>query len=165
MEGNEETATVVDLFPWTEYEFRVTATNTLGTGEPSSPSAKHKTLQAGKSTSWYTTLVSYEDSGLDRKQIVYDKQVWETLLPFTASRYAILIICQKKATIFCLSFPLVYFQYPFSVFLKITLNDTTSILFPYKLKYYSTYTRVYEFTFVGDATNIQFPKKYLPFRT
>ncbi|KAM8751101.1 contactin-1a isoform 1-T1 [Acanthopagrus schlegelii] len=46
VEGNEEAATVVDLFPWTEYEFRVIATNTLGTGEPSSPSAKHKTLQA-----------------------------------------------------------------------------------------------------------------------
>ncbi|XP_053174684.1 contactin-1a-like [Scomber japonicus] len=47
VEGNAETATVVDLFPWTEYEFRVIATNTLGTGEPSSPSHKEKTLEAG----------------------------------------------------------------------------------------------------------------------
>ncbi|KAM3609067.1 uncharacterized protein V6R79_009351 [Siganus canaliculatus] len=46
VEGNEETATVVDLFPWMEYEFRVTATNTLGTGEPSSPPLKDKTLDA-----------------------------------------------------------------------------------------------------------------------
>uniref|UniRef100_A0A3Q3XAI1 Uncharacterized protein n=1 Tax=Mola mola TaxID=94237 RepID=A0A3Q3XAI1_MOLML len=46
VEGNEETATVVDLVPWTEYEFRVIATNTLGTGEPSSPSPKEKTLEA-----------------------------------------------------------------------------------------------------------------------
>uniref|UniRef100_A0A665X6Y1 Contactin-1a-like n=1 Tax=Echeneis naucrates TaxID=173247 RepID=A0A665X6Y1_ECHNA len=46
VEGNAETATVVDLFPWTEYEFRVIATNTLGTGEPSSPSPKDKTLEA-----------------------------------------------------------------------------------------------------------------------
>lgn len=48
VEGNEEMATVVDLFPWTEYEFRVIATNTLGTGEPSSPSPKDKTLEASK---------------------------------------------------------------------------------------------------------------------
>ncbi|XP_056138665.1 contactin-1a-like isoform X2 [Lampris incognitus] len=46
VEGNAETATVVGLFPWTEYEFRVIATNTLGTGEPSSPSPNIKTLEA-----------------------------------------------------------------------------------------------------------------------
>uniref|UniRef100_UPI0037E7536E contactin-1a-like n=1 Tax=Semicossyphus pulcher TaxID=241346 RepID=UPI0037E7536E len=46
VEGNTEMATVVDLFPWIEYEFRVIATNTLGTGEPSSPSPKDKTLEA-----------------------------------------------------------------------------------------------------------------------
>lgn len=48
VEGNAEMATVVDLFPWTEYEFRVIAANTLGTGEPSSPSPKEKTLDTGK---------------------------------------------------------------------------------------------------------------------
>ncbi|XP_068579023.1 contactin-1a-like [Cebidichthys violaceus] len=46
VEGNTEMATVVDLFPWREYEFRVIATSTLGTGEPSSPSPKDKTLEA-----------------------------------------------------------------------------------------------------------------------
>lgn len=48
VEGNTEMATVVDLFPWMEYEFRVIATNTLGTGEPSISSPKEKTLEAGK---------------------------------------------------------------------------------------------------------------------
>ncbi|KAG5845127.1 hypothetical protein ANANG_G00135550 [Anguilla anguilla] len=46
VEGNAETATVVDLIPWTEYEFRVIATNTLGTGDPSSPSHKSRTREA-----------------------------------------------------------------------------------------------------------------------
>ncbi|MBN3298345.1 CNTN1 protein, partial [Amia calva] len=46
IEGNSETANVVDLIPWTEYEFRVIATNTLGTGEPSVPSPKITTLEA-----------------------------------------------------------------------------------------------------------------------
>lgn len=48
VEGNTEMATVVDLFPWIEYEFRVIATSALGTGEPSSPSPKDKTLEASK---------------------------------------------------------------------------------------------------------------------
>ncbi|MEE6480854.1 hypothetical protein FKM82_012686 [Ascaphus truei] len=40
IEGNMEMAKVVDLIPWMEYEFRVTATNTLGIGDPSLPSPK-----------------------------------------------------------------------------------------------------------------------------
>ncbi|XP_069084956.1 contactin-1 [Pleurodeles waltl] len=43
IEGNMERAKVIDLIPWMEYEFRVIATNTLGIGEPSIPSAKIKT--------------------------------------------------------------------------------------------------------------------------
>ncbi|XP_046889540.1 contactin-1a-like [Hypomesus transpacificus] len=46
VEGNSEEATVVDLFPWTEYEFRVIATNTLGIGDPSPHSPKVTTKDA-----------------------------------------------------------------------------------------------------------------------
>ncbi|KAG7258790.1 hypothetical protein CRUP_033853, partial [Coryphaenoides rupestris] len=46
VEGNAEAATVVDLFPWIQYDFRVTATNTLGTGESSAPLLNITTLEA-----------------------------------------------------------------------------------------------------------------------
>ncbi|XP_015730838.1 contactin-6 isoform X1 [Coturnix japonica] len=39
-------ATVVDLSPWVEYEFRVVASNSVGTGDPSKPSALMKTKAA-----------------------------------------------------------------------------------------------------------------------
>nr|XP_048692016.1 contactin-1 [Caretta caretta] len=43
IEGNMETAKVIDLIPWMEYEFRITAMNTLGIGEPSMPSQRIRT--------------------------------------------------------------------------------------------------------------------------
>ncbi|KAJ7329753.1 hypothetical protein JRQ81_015927 [Phrynocephalus forsythii] len=43
VEGNVESAKVIDLIPWMEYEFRIMATNILGTGEPSMPSQKIRT--------------------------------------------------------------------------------------------------------------------------
>ncbi|MBN3322375.1 CNTN1 protein, partial [Atractosteus spatula] len=46
IEGNSETASVIELIPWMQYEFRVIATNTLGTGEPSLPSPKIITMEA-----------------------------------------------------------------------------------------------------------------------
>ena len=49
IEGNAETAQVLGLTPWTDYEFRVLASNILGTGEPSGPSSKIQTKEAGQS--------------------------------------------------------------------------------------------------------------------
>ncbi|XP_077190805.1 contactin-2 isoform X2 [Paroedura picta] len=46
IEGNAETAQVVNLIPWMDYEFRILASNILGTGEPSMPSAKIRTKEA-----------------------------------------------------------------------------------------------------------------------
>lgn len=47
IEGNAETAQVVNLIPWMDYEFRVLASNILGVGEPSLPSSKIRTKEAG----------------------------------------------------------------------------------------------------------------------
>lgn len=43
--GKHLSATVIDLSPWVEYEFRVLATNGIGTGEPSRPSKKARTKE------------------------------------------------------------------------------------------------------------------------
>ncbi|XP_053560666.1 contactin-2 [Bombina bombina] len=46
VEGNEESAQVVGLTPWTDYLFRVVASNILGMGEPSTPSAIARTKES-----------------------------------------------------------------------------------------------------------------------
>ena len=43
--GRRLTATVIDLNPWVEYEFRVLACNAVGTGEPSKPSKQARTKE------------------------------------------------------------------------------------------------------------------------
>ncbi|KAM4737372.1 contactin-4 isoform 2-T2 [Anableps anableps] len=43
--GKQLSATVTDLSPWVDYEFRVLATNSIGTGEPSKPSKKTRTKE------------------------------------------------------------------------------------------------------------------------
>lgn len=48
IEGNAETAQVLGLMPWMDYEFRVSASNILGTGEPSGPSSRIRTKEAGE---------------------------------------------------------------------------------------------------------------------
>lgn len=48
--GTRLTATVIDLSPWVEYEFRVLASNSIGTGEPSKPSKQARTK--GTCTYW-----------------------------------------------------------------------------------------------------------------
>ncbi|XP_037540850.1 contactin-4 [Nematolebias whitei] len=45
LRGKHLSASVVDLSPWVEYEFRVLATNGIGTGEPSKPSKKARTKE------------------------------------------------------------------------------------------------------------------------
>lgn len=47
IDGKTHTATVVELNPWVEYEFRIVASNKIGGGEPSLPSEKVRTEEAG----------------------------------------------------------------------------------------------------------------------
>ncbi|XP_030056084.1 contactin-5 [Microcaecilia unicolor] len=44
--GDMESATAIDLNPWVEYEFRVVASNSIGTGDPSVPSRVIRTSEA-----------------------------------------------------------------------------------------------------------------------
>ncbi|KAI1242034.1 Contactin-5, partial [Lamprotornis superbus] len=44
--GDMESAMAVELNPWVEYEFRVVATNKIGTGDPSAPSRVIRTNEA-----------------------------------------------------------------------------------------------------------------------
>ncbi|CAM4349016.1 contactin-5 isoform X1 [Caretta caretta] len=44
--GDMESAVAVELNPWVEYEFRVVATNKIGTGDPSAPSRVIRTSEA-----------------------------------------------------------------------------------------------------------------------
>ncbi|XP_059806228.1 contactin-2 [Hypanus sabinus] len=46
IEGNLESAWVINLIPWMDYEFRVIASNILGTGDPSLPSQTIRTKEA-----------------------------------------------------------------------------------------------------------------------
>lgn len=48
--GRTHTATVVDLSPWVEYEFRVVAGNSIGIGEPSIPTELLRTKASSKFT-------------------------------------------------------------------------------------------------------------------
>lgn len=48
IEGNAESARVMGLMPWMDYEFQVIASNILGSGEPSMPSHTIRTQQAGE---------------------------------------------------------------------------------------------------------------------
>ncbi|XP_051932022.1 contactin-4-like isoform X1 [Hippocampus zosterae] len=68
--GHRLTATVIDLSPWVDYEFRVLASNAIGTGEPSQPSKQAKT----KGTSPKVTPASVSGGGGSRSELVI---TWE----------------------------------------------------------------------------------------
>ncbi|KAK5913075.1 hypothetical protein CesoFtcFv8_002893 [Champsocephalus esox] len=68
--GHRLTATVIDLSPWVEYEYRVLAGNTIGTGEPSKPSKQART----KGTSPKVTPANVSGGGGSRSELVI---TWE----------------------------------------------------------------------------------------
>ncbi|CAB1314717.1 unnamed protein product, partial [Coregonus sp. 'balchen'] len=68
--GHRLTATVIDLSPWVEYEFRVLASNAIGTGEPSKTSKQART----KETSPKVTPANVSGGGGSRSELVI---TWE----------------------------------------------------------------------------------------
>ncbi|XP_059426589.1 contactin-4 isoform X3 [Carassius carassius] len=68
--GLHLTATVIELNPWVEYEFRVLASNAVGTGEPSKPSKKART----KETVPKVTPANVSGGGGSRSELVI---TWE----------------------------------------------------------------------------------------
>ncbi|XP_053492650.1 contactin-4 [Ictalurus furcatus] len=70
IEGRRLTATVIELSPWVEYEFRVVAINALGTGEPSKPSKQVRT----KDTPPKVTPANVSGGGGSRSELVI---TWE----------------------------------------------------------------------------------------
>ncbi|XDV35441.1 hypothetical protein PO909_005388 [Leuciscus waleckii] len=68
--GTHLTATVIELNPWVEYEFRVLAGNAVGTGEPSKPSKKART----KETVPKVTPANVSGGGGSRSELVI---TWE----------------------------------------------------------------------------------------
>ncbi|XP_063071338.1 contactin-4 [Engraulis encrasicolus] len=68
--GQHMIATVTDLSPWVEYEFRVLASNTVGTGEPSKPSKQART----KETLPKVTPANVSGGGGSRSELVI---TWE----------------------------------------------------------------------------------------
>ncbi|TRY69812.1 hypothetical protein DNTS_000590, partial [Danionella cerebrum] len=68
--GSHLTAAVIELNPWVEYEFRVLASNAVGTGEPSKPSKKART----KDTVPKVTPANVSGGGGSRSELVI---TWE----------------------------------------------------------------------------------------
>ncbi|XP_059925325.1 contactin-4-like isoform X4 [Gadus macrocephalus] len=68
--GRQLTATVTELNPWVEYEFRVLGSNAVGTGEPSKPSKQART----KETSPRVTPANVSGGGGSRSELVI---TWE----------------------------------------------------------------------------------------
>ncbi|XP_026860814.2 contactin-4 isoform X2 [Electrophorus electricus] len=68
--GQRLKATVIELSPWVEYEFRVLASNVLGTGEPSKPSKQART----KATLPKVTPANVSGGGGSRSELVI---TWE----------------------------------------------------------------------------------------
>uniref|UniRef100_A0A674NSP0 Contactin 4 n=1 Tax=Takifugu rubripes TaxID=31033 RepID=A0A674NSP0_TAKRU len=68
--GHQLRATVTELSPWVEYEFRVLASNTIGTGEPSKPSKQART----KGTYPKVTPANVSGGGGSRSELVI---TWE----------------------------------------------------------------------------------------
>uniref|UniRef100_H3CPG9 Contactin 4 n=1 Tax=Tetraodon nigroviridis TaxID=99883 RepID=H3CPG9_TETNG len=88
--GHQLRATVTELSPWVEYEFRVLASNAIGTGEPSKPSKQART----KGTSPKVTPANVSGGGGSRSELVITWEVSELeQVSFTRKEPSAIILC------------------------------------------------------------------------
>uniref|UniRef100_A0A8D2M9I0 Contactin 2 n=1 Tax=Zonotrichia albicollis TaxID=44394 RepID=A0A8D2M9I0_ZONAL len=93
IEGNEETAQVVNLIPWMDYEFRVLASNILGIGEPSLPSSKIRTKEAGgcgDKTRSLPRMVPRDESSPGERPEQRPPQDFPSFCPFLSAPYRVI---------------------------------------------------------------------------
>uniref|UniRef100_A0A8B9KNZ2 Contactin 2 n=1 Tax=Astyanax mexicanus TaxID=7994 RepID=A0A8B9KNZ2_ASTMX len=86
IEGNAESARVIDLRPWMDYEFQVIASNILGSGEPSMPSQPVRTKQAAPTVA----PSGLGGGGGDRNELIITWTVSNVSLPNTLYHVTVL---------------------------------------------------------------------------
>lgn len=105
----------VELNPWVEYEFRVVATNKIGTGDPSVPSRVIRTNEAGKNMNsqkliflepsgsrksliimYCSTSCSPLCSGTTKTDVIFKEKVWPLLSVFYKQQACCPLLCYSS---------------------------------------------------------------------
>lgn len=94
--GDMESAMAVELNPWVEYEFRVVASNAIGTGDPSAPSRGVRTKEAGKyspPSKLAIHYIHYKSHCDQQRPYVLSPVVQEFIIQYTECNFKLMIYC------------------------------------------------------------------------